>query len=543
MVFPAGAQVVVNEVLYDPEGADTGLEFVELLNCGREGVLLTGWTLESGNGAQPGDWTVEWIGDELDYLEPGAIYLIGESGVVPVPDYVTPIDLQNGPDGVRLTDGTAPVDVVGWGEPLFHEYYEGSPAPDVASGQSLARSPDCFDHDDNSIDFVRCPLPTPGTRNALGHDLSLRVRHAGRDVYPADVPVGVVCVVKNVGSLLAEGGSATLELFVGVGEEPDGSAEVAVALAPRDSTVVSVEWPRPRPGYHRALVRLLYPPDADTDNNVDATSFNAGDVVGLVAINELMYSPGDSATEWVEMLNTTEDALDLSGWMLGDDEDAHCLAADDAALDSLHPGGFLVLARDPELLNGLASCPVAGADDWEALSADDTVALLDEFGTLMDEVTYERRWGGDRDVSLERVRPDMPAANAVNWGSSVAPEGSTPGRTNSIHLAAAPSPGKLTVTPNPFTPDGDGENDRTVVRFELPVGRATARLTVFDIKGRVRAVLLDQAAVASEGEFLWDGTGVNGEPLPSGLYVVYLEAIDARQGVLVTAKSVVGIVR
>ena len=75
------------------------------------------------------------------------------------------------------------------------------------------------------------------------------------------------------------------------------------------------------------------------------------------------------------------------------------------------------------------------------------------------------------------------------------------------------------------------------------MARATARLTVFDLEGRVRAVLADHVALSSESEFLWDGAGSDGAPLPSGLYIIYLEAIDARAGIFVTAKTAVGIVR
>ena len=537
----AAAQVVINEVLYDPEGSDTGLEFVELLNCGRYGVLLTGWVLETGNGAHPDDWTVEWIGGDLDYLEPGQMFVIGEVDVLPAPDYATPLDLQNGPDGVRLTDGVDPVDVVGWGEPLFQEYYEGQPAVDAPSGLSLARSPDCFDHGDNALDFVAGP-PTPGARNSLLHDLCLRVRHPGRVVFDQGEPVELTCVVRNVGALPTGGQELALELFEDGSETPVGSSALFDDLAPRDSVEVALRWMSPTGGYHRSSVTLTFPPDCELSNNTAATSFTVGGVGGLVAVNEVMHSPDTGGTEWVELLNVSGDAVGLPGWALGDDADAARIAWSES-LALLADGAFLLVARDAELMEGLASCPVVETDGWEALSADDTVVLLDEFGTPMDRFTYERGWGGERGVSLERVRPDMPPQDAGNWGSSVAPEGSTPGRVNSIHLGAVPAAGRLTVAPNPFTPNGDGTDDRAVIRVELPVARATARLTVFDLEGRVRAVLADHTALSSESEFLWDGAGSDGAPLPSGLYIIYLEAIDARAGLFVTAKTAVGIVR
>ena len=40
------AQVIINEVLYDPDGTDTGLEFVELLNTGMTPVTLTGYEIK-----------------------------------------------------------------------------------------------------------------------------------------------------------------------------------------------------------------------------------------------------------------------------------------------------------------------------------------------------------------------------------------------------------------------------------------------------------------------------------------------------------------
>ena len=539
---PARSQVVINEVLYDPDGPDTGHEFVEILNCGHTGVLLTGWVLETGNGANPDDWTVEWIGGDLDYLEVGEIFLIGEPEVVPVPDYVAPLDLQNGPDAVRLTDGSTVVDLVGWGEPLFQEYYEGTPAPDVSGGSSLARSPDCWDDDANVSDFVASAVPTPGSRNVLAFDLSLVVRHAGRTIFGSGDPVPIDCVVRNEGSLPVAAHEPVLRLLVDAAPEPLASHTIDIALAPRDSTEVVLEWTGATDGYHAASLRLVFPADADPTDNARATSFAVGGPGGLLVVNEIMYSPADGGTEWIELVSVTGDSVRVSGWMLGDDVDAFAFAgeADDPIV--VPPGGFLVVAKDTALLADVPA-PVVETDGWEALSADDSVALLDRFGTPIDLVSYTDRWGGDRGVSLERVRPDMPPDDANNWGGSVAPGGSTPGRANSIHITSLPLNGKLVVSPNPFTPNGDGKDDRTVIRFDLPVSHATARLSVFDIKGRTRALLLDHAEVAGRGELIWDGTGADGEPLPTGLYVLSLEAINARAGVLATARAAVGIVR
>jgi hypothetical protein len=540
----AHAQLVINEVLYDPVGADTGGEFIEVMNCGHVGVLLTGWVVETGNGAHPGDWTVEWIGGDLDYLDVGEILLIGESDVVPTPDHVTPLDLQNGPDGVRLRDGDRVVDTVGWGEPLFAEYYEGCPAVDVASGSSLARSPDCFDHDDNAADLVACPSPTPGARNALTLDLSVDVHDAWGAIAEAGRPLGLSVVVRNVGSAGTSGLSFSVVLLVDGSVAPAADVTPEASLAPRDSLALAIEWAAPAPGYHRMTVRVALPGDENAGNDEDHTTATVGGPAAVVVLNEIMHSPADGGTEWVELVNVLGETVRVDGWHLGDDGEVFPFRGAEAeARFELAPGAFLVVAKDTALVSDSCPAPIVTTSRWEALSSEDTVVLLDDHGTPIDRVQYDRNWGGARGVSLERVRPDMTSSDRSNWGSSVAPSGSTPCSRNSIHLPERPARGTLTVLPNPFTPDGDGVDDRTVVGFELPVARATARLSVFDLRGRLRARLLDHEAVPSRREIIWDGVDADGAPLPSGLYVLFLEAINAPEGVLVEAKAAVAIVR
>ncbi|MBZ0266676.1 hypothetical protein K8I85_00835, partial [bacterium] len=188
--------VVLNEVHYDPAGADGGREYVELaagvVGDDEGGIRreegdgsLAGWRLETGNGAAPdGEWKVAWIGAPGDRLEDG-LFAVGEGGVVPPPDAVVELDLQNGPDACRLVSPDGVVDVCGWGSPLPEGLYEGAPATDVASGRSLSRQPDGRDTGNNAADFADA-APSPGAFNAPERWLVVeRVEWP-----PADAPPG-----------------------------------------------------------------------------------------------------------------------------------------------------------------------------------------------------------------------------------------------------------------------------------------------------------------------------------------------------------------
>ncbi|HTY36945.1 MAG TPA: FlgD immunoglobulin-like domain containing protein [Bacteroidota bacterium] len=83
-------------------------------------------------------------------------------------------------------------------------------------------------------------------------------------------------------------------------------------------------------------------------------------------------------------------------------------------------------------------------------------------------------------------------------------------------------PGKFALSqnyPNPFNPS-------TTVRFDLPEP-AVVSLSVYDIGGvRVRSLLQGRALNAGTHVLAWDGTNQNGVPLPSGIYLLRLQAGD-----------------
>ncbi len=86
------------------------------------------------------------------------------------------------------------------------------------------------------------------------------------------------------------------------------------------------------------------------------------------------------------------------------------------------------------------------------------------------------------------------------------------------------------IAPNPFSPDGDGLED---VLFIQPPVAATAqfiRITIYDIRGRVRRTLTPGSLAGPRETFLWDGRDDAGAFLPSGLYIILMEDLQPNTG-------------
>ncbi len=171
LLIPAcAASPVISEVFYDAEGSDDGLEFIELYNPTGETLDLAGWKIEWGNGASPGEWKLQAALSAQ--MPPYSFYLVGEANVSGA-DLTTNLELQNGPDAVRLLDsGGLIADLVGYGDQLAFsspEYYETLPFPQVSPGHSVERKPGYLsplagngqDTNNNSADLLERDDPEP----------------------------------------------------------------------------------------------------------------------------------------------------------------------------------------------------------------------------------------------------------------------------------------------------------------------------------------------------------------------------------------------
>jgi hypothetical protein len=519
--MPAGAALVLNEILYDPDGPDAGREFVEIINTGPYAAPLEGLAIEAGNGSRPDDWKVVWNGRRGVAIAPGQLFRIG----LERPGAGEPADLslQNGPDGVRLSRQGFVLDRCGWGDLAHPEYFEGNPARAVRAGMSLARADDGADTDDNAADFVEA-VPTPGRANRPRNDWALRlILNGAWRPRPGDT-VPVRLRVANLG------------------REERIPPSVAIADAGR---IVWAGWSESvAPGAAaEQLVTLIAPPDtgrfvwcakigADDEvpeNDADSLSLRAGP--GCLRITEIMADPGPESCEWIELRLDGEDGRSISGRAL--DVRGHRASLAERAT-SLQ-GRYAVVAEDsvkmrlryPHLLAS-AIWPYEGS--WPRLRNGDRSGGISD--TLLvrgpDGIVEEIALPGPAPaagVSLERLEADIPEGPAA-WVPCADETGATPGRAGP-GVGIAPLAGGLRVHPRIVRPGS------TACLIEGSIGNAPGevRLSIHDLNGvSVRCLL---QGVLATGKVLasWDGRDESGRAVDPGIYVAVIE-IERKGGVI-----------
>ena len=500
-------RALVAEVFYDAIGDDTGHEFVELLNPTAHTVTLAGLRLEAGDGAGPARWTLRWTGQPGDSMRAGARFVIGGALVVPSPDAVVTLDLQNGPDAVRLVWPDDAVETVGWGALGYAEYFCGAPAPDAASGSALARVPDVADLGSNALDFRGQP-PSPGSPNQPGLEVALR---AGSLTVEPEQPAvlgeaRLSATIVNRGAVALEPGRVTLTLMLGDSAAP---RVVESALAPGDSARGTATLHALPAGKALAIARAELAGDERPANNSDSVWVRVGK--GPLEITEIQFHPAHGEGEWVEVRCRDTSPCDLASFRISDRGTA--LGVPDPDAPALAPESLAVFAEDRVALlafaGGLDPERVLAIKPWASLNntndtsgVADAVVIRERDGTRSDRVDYSAT-GIPAGVPLER--------DGDRWGPSSDPAG-TPARPPRVLPRLA---SRFEITPRRIRSGADGSR----IAWALPWPRAWVSVEAYDLEGRPVARLLTEENASGRAE-----RKVRLGAMPAGLYVVVLRA-------------------
>jgi hypothetical protein len=253
-----------------------------------------------------------------------------------------------------------------------------------------------------------------------------------------------------------------------------------------------------------------------------------------------MYAPLTGHAEWVELFNPGNTEIDLYGWEISDsDTSKKSVITEHGTI--VPPLGYAVISESPIInIYPVGEGIFLTVEEFPRLNNDaDAVILYNPTGTINNRVDYQHDWGGGDGYSLERINPRIASQDNSNWTTSVAIEGATPGRENSVFMDKLPSEIMLSVSPNPFSPDGDGYEDETIISYQLPMVTSYVNLRIYDVRGRCIRILKAASASGSQGSVVWDGRDDEGGLARIGIYIIYFEGLDSMEGTVTSAKSVI----
>ena len=263
---------------------------------------------------------------------------------------------------------------------------------------------------------------------------------------------------------------------------------------------------------------------------------------GEILINEILFDPITPGVDYVELYNNTDKTFDLSTLMLGVIRESFPNPADttlkEITADSrlFLPNTYVLLSTNSELVGLQYDCPtdnfVQMASFPSYANAGGTAILMGKDGTMVDAMYFSEKMHYPllkvtKGVSLERVSFDQPSMDADNWHSAAeSVHFGTPGQPNSMMQSAEPSEDEITISPDIFSPDGDGYEDACFINYHFDEAGYTMNIYIFNVAGQLIRHLAKGELIGQEGSVIWNGLDNNGNKVPVGVYVVVTEVFN-----------------
>lgn len=178
-----------------------------------------------------------------------------------------------------------------------------------------------------------------------------------------------------------------------------------------------------------------------------------------LVLNELLADPTPAEDlplfEFVELYNNSNRIIDVNEWQLTDGSKTATLAS-----AYIFPDSFLIIGPTEVATEYASYGPTMGLTNWPSLNnSGDALRLTDATGLLIDSVTYKLSWYNDTQKddggwTLEHIAPSISSSDSTNWTASVAVEGGTPGKKNSVYDNGIDEEGPEVIkvlTPDAFT--------------------------------------------------------------------------------------------
>ncbi len=260
-----------------------------------------------------------------------------------------------------------------------------------------------------------------------------------------------------------------------------------------------------------------------------------------LVINELLFNPHPSGYDFVELYNNSDKIVDLkSVWISNLDDEGKI---DDTQQISeisrlLLPGEHVAICEEPSnleneytvlypdslfMIDALPSMP----DDYGVVLI--TTRYLDTIDLVAySEDQHYKLLANDNGVSLERIDYDAASSALSNWHSASQDAGfATPGYVNSQYSKKPDfEVDFISVSPEVFSPDNDGYNDRLDIVYNLEKSGYTANIAIYSSEGKLVTYIARNQLLGVEGNLFWDGFDMNNRVCSPGIYILFVEMFN-----------------
>ncbi|MFM2285476.1 MAG: hypothetical protein RLZZ543_973 [Bacteroidota bacterium] len=260
-----------------------------------------------------------------------------------------------------------------------------------------------------------------------------------------------------------------------------------------------------------------------------------------IAINEILSNEKDGASDWVEVYNRSSKIIDLAQLQLSNFDSLTNVVVDVNPITEdgylLFPGEYVVLTDDiAGVKNFYSTSNPQGflqMSGFPTMSNDDGTVALSRIADffIIDRMNYTTSMHfsllNDLDgVSLERVNFDRPALDKSNWNSASSNVGyGTPAYRNSQFSASTEAQaGSVVISPEVFSPDGDGMDDVVTFAYAFDTPGYTGTLSIYDSNGRLVKYLGRNLLLGTNGQLSWNGMNEENEKARLGIYVFVMDA-------------------
>jgi len=280
----------------------------------------------------------------------------------------------------------------------------------------------------------------------------------------------------------------------------------------------------------------------DKSNDTTQVGLSEQALKNDVVINEILFNPTPSATDYVEIYNRSNKILDLRQLYIANRNTTGTignLVQLSAESNLIFPKEFRVITASVAMvksnyivLNKEAFLEIESMPSFN----DDrgTVVILNSQGEITDELTYNEKWhfkliDNFEGVALERVNYNALTQSAENWHSAATATGyGTPTYKNSQYHSNDGLVGEIRLSPEIFSPDNDGQDDFATMGYHFPEPGYIANITIFNAMGRPIRYLQKNSLCGTTGTFLWDGLGEKNQLLAVGVYIIFTEIFNLK---------------